>query len=85
VKATLEDGRKIGGVANLGMRPTVAGSTRLLEVHLFDFSEDLYGQQCEVEFEEHLRNEMKFPSIDALRAQIEKDADAAKKVLTQQA
>ena len=78
VHALLPDGRKLGGVANLGMRPTVGGTTRSLEVHLFDFSGDLYGQELEIRFENHLRAEIKFPSLDALRIQIQQDADAAR-------
>lgn len=84
VRAILADGRKVCGVANLGVRPTVQGESRSLEVHLFDFSSDLYGQQCEVEFEKMLRPEMKFPSLDALRIQIHEDTVAAKKFFTEQ-
>jgi riboflavin kinase / FMN adenylyltransferase len=73
-----------GGVANLGIRPTVGGAKRLLEVHLFEFSGDLYGQNIEVFFETRLRGEMKFPSLDALRQQIEKDAIGAREILGKQ-
>ena len=78
VKTLLADGRNINGVANLGMRPTVAGAARNMEVHLFDFSEDLYGQEVEVRFENYLRGEIKFPSLDSLRTQIQRDADQAR-------
>ena len=84
VKATLPDGSMIGGVANLGLRPTVGGTTRSLEVHLFDFQGDLYGQECEVEFGRHLREEIKFPSFEDLRLQIEKDAEAARVELSKE-
>ncbi len=69
------------GVANLGMRPTVGGSQRLLEVHLFEFSQEIYGENLEVNFEKHLREEMKFPSLDALKAQIILDAQSARESL----
>ncbi len=82
VRALLQDGRRLDGVANLGLRPTVDGIYRSLEVHLFDFSGDLYGQELEVRFENHLRGEIKFPSLDALRIQIQRDADDARKALT---
>lgn len=78
VRARLTDDREMTGVANLGLRPTVEGETRKLEVHLFDFSEDLYGQELEIRFSKHLRAEIKFASIDALRAQIQKDAEQAR-------
>ncbi|MBC8128324.1 MAG: bifunctional riboflavin kinase/FAD synthetase [Gloeobacteraceae cyanobacterium ES-bin-144] len=81
VWATLADGRKLPGVSNLGLRPTVDGSSRSLEVHLFDFSEDLYAQELEIRFEKHLREEIKFPSLDALRSQIQQDAKEAAEFL----
>ena len=81
VETLLADGSKLGGVANLGMRPTVNGSARSLEVHVFDFSGDLYGQEFELQFENYLRPEIKFPSMDALRVQIQEDAKKARAVL----
>jgi riboflavin kinase/FMN adenylyltransferase len=78
VRAVLPDGRRLNGVANLGLRPTVGGTRRALEVHLFDFSADLYGQELEVRFIHHLREEIKFPSLDSLRIQIQRDADSAR-------
>ncbi len=81
VRALLQDGRRLDGVANLGMRPTVEGTHRSLEVHLFDFSGDLYGQELEVRFEHRLRGEIKFSSIDTLRIHIQQDADAVREVL----
>ncbi|MDO4708481.1 MAG: bifunctional riboflavin kinase/FAD synthetase [Pseudomonadota bacterium] len=68
-------------VASLGTRPTVAGEAPLLEVHLFDFSGDLYGQLLEVEFVAKLRDEEKFASLDALSAQMRKDAALARSLL----
>jgi riboflavin kinase/FMN adenylyltransferase len=66
------------GVANLGQRPTVGGLKRLLEVHLFDFSGNIYGRHLQVVFEHRLREEQRFPSLEALRAQIARDAEAAR-------
>jgi len=68
---------RMQGVANLGFRPTVNGTARVLEVHVFDFSGDLYGKWIECEFVRHLREERKFPSLDALCEQIRLDRDAA--------
>lgn len=67
-----------GGVANIGHRPTVNGVRQQLEVHLFDFHGNLYGQQLEVVLLHKLRNEHKFESFDALKQQIELDAEAAR-------
>jgi riboflavin kinase/FMN adenylyltransferase len=72
-----EGGRPFGAVANLGCRPTVDGTTRALEVHLFDFDGDLYGRVLEIEFVKQLRGERKFESLDALKEQIARDAAEA--------
>jgi riboflavin kinase/FMN adenylyltransferase len=67
------------GVANLGVRPTIAGIPKLsLEVHLFDFDGDLYGQHVQVSFLYKIRDEKKFPDFEALKAQIFLDAKVAK-------
>lgn len=67
------------GVANLGRRPTVAADAEpSLEVHLLDWSGDLYGRDVEVRFTRHLRSEMKFAGLDELKAQIARDVAAAK-------
>lgn len=81
VRALAANGTAHDGVANLGIRPTVGGTTRLLEVHLFEFSGELYGQELEIRFEKHLRREIQFPSLDALQLQIQKDANAARHAL----
>ena len=69
------------GVANLGVRPTIDGKARTLEVHLFDEVGDLYGELLEVEFVRYLREEHKFGNLDELKAQLSKDAAAAVEVL----
>jgi riboflavin kinase / FMN adenylyltransferase len=70
------------GVANLGTRPTVAGGNDyLLEVHLFDLAQDVYGRQLEVEFRLKLRDERKFGSFGELKIQIDRDAAAARQYL----
>jgi riboflavin kinase/FMN adenylyltransferase len=74
--------RPLPGVANIGNRPTLAGDDRfLLEVHLFDFDGDVYGRQVEVDFIEHIRDERRFESFDALREQIAHDARRARGIL----
>ncbi|HEY6514616.1 MAG TPA: bifunctional riboflavin kinase/FAD synthetase [Steroidobacteraceae bacterium] len=69
------------GVASLGTRPTVDGGHTLLEAHVFDFSGDLYGREIEVEFVAKLRDEERFPSLDALVVQMHKDATQARQIL----
>lgn len=82
VRALLPDGRSQTGIANLGLRPTLDGTHRALEVHLFDFCEDLYGNELEIRFHNHLRREIKFPSLDALRLQIQRDAEEAREIFS---
>lgn len=73
------EGKSIQGVANIGVRPTVNGDKKLLlEVHLFDFSQKIYGKMIEVIFHKKLRSEKKFASLDELQAQLKKDIDEAK-------
>jgi len=80
--AGIDDDRVLDGVASIGTRPTVNGDGWLLEVHLFDWSGECYGQRVDVEFVEHLRDEEKFENIDVMTLQIERDAEQARKVLT---
>jgi riboflavin kinase/FMN adenylyltransferase len=74
-------GRTYGGVASFGVRPTVNSGAPLLEVHLFDFSGDLYGQEMEVAFLARLREERKFASLDALKAAMADDLARARDVV----
>lgn len=67
-------------VANLGWRPTVDGTYPLLEVHVLDFSGQVYGRQVQVEFVQRLRDEQRFDGLDALRRQIDDDVRAARAV-----
>ena len=69
----------LNSVANLGVRPTIAGVPKLLlEVHILDFNGDLYGRHVHVEFLHKIREEMKFDSLDALKAQIAQDIIVAR-------
>lgn len=78
VQVRLQNGRLLAGVANIGNRPTMDGSKNVLEVHLFDFDESLYGEMLQVFFLHKLRDEIKFSSMDALIAQIHADVAAAR-------
>jgi riboflavin kinase / FMN adenylyltransferase len=82
VRAYGIDSRPLPGVASLGTRPTVNGTEPLLEVHVFDFSGDLYGRAIEVEFVAKLRDEVKFDSLDAMKAQMKIDGAQARDLLS---
>jgi riboflavin kinase/FMN adenylyltransferase len=69
------------GVASLGTRPTVGGSEPLLETHVFDFKGDLYGRELEIEFVARIRDELRFDDLDALVAQMHRDAREARDIL----
>jgi len=71
------------GVASIGTRPTVGGTKMLLEVYIFDFDEDIYGQELQVEFVEKIRDELNFPDIDALIENINSDVAIARKILAE--
>jgi riboflavin kinase/FMN adenylyltransferase len=77
----LVEGRWGDGVANLGRRPTLGKLQENFEVHLFDFAGDLYGQVLRVQLVDFIRPEMKFSGLDALKAQIAADCDAARRLL----
>ncbi len=81
VRARLAE-NSIGGVMNIGTNPTFADSRRSLEVHLFDFNKDIYGQRLDVSFLKRLRAEITFPNVEQLVSQIRRDVSVAKKILT---
>lgn len=65
------------GMMNIGVRPTVDGTKRTIEVNLFDFNEDIYGKKLQVKVHQYLRGEQKFNGLDELKAQLAKDKEAA--------
>ena len=77
-------GEGIAGIANVGRRPTVNGKHVQLEVHLFDFNEDIYGERVCISFQHKIRDEKKFASIDELKQQIKLDCEQAQKLLNEQ-
>ena len=81
VRGRLDDGTRLDGAANLGIRPTFDPPKELLEPYFFDFSGDLYGRAIEVALIEFLRPEAKFDSLDALIAQMAEDCARARTVL----
>ena len=79
------DREPVQGVANVGTRPTVDGTRSLLEVHLFDFDQDIYGRHVAVDFLHRLRDERRFDSFEALMQQIRRDVEAARAWFAQHA
>jgi riboflavin kinase/FMN adenylyltransferase len=73
-------GSQYGGVVNIGVRPTIENETgeRILELHLFDFDQQIYGEDIEVAFLGYLRPEQKFSGVDQLRTQIQRDVEKAR-------
>ena len=71
-------GRKYRGMTNIGLRPTVGGSFTTIETHILDFDEDIYGLPLRVTFLRRLRNEVHFPSLEALKDQLEKDRECCR-------
>jgi len=71
----------LNGVASVGTRPTVNGIEPLIEVHIFDFDQDIYGAHIQVEFIAKLRDEVRFPDLESLRQQMFVDAEQARGIL----
>lgn len=81
----LADGGRKQGTLNIGYRPTVTKEKkRTVEVHIMNFYQDIYHEEIEITFVEKLRDEKKFPSLDALTAQIKQDVEKARHVLVEQ-
>ena len=80
VKISL-DMSEFKGIANIGIRPTVGGTSPVLEVNIFDFKKEIYGRRIKVEFVKKIRDEKKFDSLDGLKKQIAKDVNTAKEQL----
>lgn len=83
VVEALVAGKTHKGVANIGNRPTVDGSKNVLEVHLFDFNDSIYGELMQVTFLHKIRGEVKFTTVDALIDQIHRDIAQAKEYFKQ--
>ena len=69
------------GIANMGLRPTVGGDSPVLEIHLFNFNDDIYSKRLRVKFIKKIRDEKKFENLDMLKLQIQKDISIAKNFL----
>lgn len=80
VKAAVE-GKQWGGMMNIGVRPTFDGQEQTLEVHLFDFDENIYGKTIEIQFVERIRDERQFDGVEQLIEQLNQDKSSAQKIL----
>ena len=77
VKIISLDNKDYSGMMNIGIRPTINGVMRVIEVNIFDFDEDIYEQAITITLKKHLRSEIKFNGLDALKEQLAKDKIAA--------
>lgn len=73
--------KKLDGMLNIGKRPTVGGDHKTIEVHIFEFDEDIYDAEISLEFIERVREEQKFESLDHLKKQLEEDEKQVKEIL----
>ena len=71
-------GKRYRGMTNIGLRPTVGGSFTTIETHILDFDEDIYGLPLRITFLRRLRDEVHFPSLEALKGQLEKDRECCR-------
>ena len=71
-------GKRYRGMTNIGQRPTVGGTFTTIETHILDFDEDIYGLPLRITFLKRLRDEVHFPSLEALKRQLEMDRDCCR-------
>ena len=84
VTQVIYDGTTYGGVSNIGFNPTFGEETLVAETHIFGFKDAIYGKPLRINLVRHLREERKFPGLEALVAQIRKDIEVAKRVLARE-
>ena len=80
VQSTINN-KPVFGMMNIGFRPTIAGKKQIMEIHFFNFEGDLYGKNLNVRFLKRLRNEQKFPDLNALQNQLKKDAEISRQLI----
>lgn len=76
------DGKKIFGMMNIGFNPTVAGTEKSIEVHFFEFNENLYNSTLQIDILDRIRDEHRFKSIEALKLQLQKDKETSLKLIS---
>ena len=83
VKGACFGANTLDGMMNIGVRPTVDGHKKVIEVNIFDFNEDIYEQTITVMVYDYIRGEVKFNGLDALKAQLNEDVNSSKAILSQ--
>ncbi|MFT6873311.1 MAG: riboflavin kinase/FMN adenylyltransferase [Roseivirga sp.] len=73
---------KFDGMLNIGQKPTIGGENKTIEVNIFDFNQDIYNTEITIEFVDHVRNEIKFDSLDSLKLQLAEDEKAVRNRLS---
>ncbi|MDX1364166.1 MAG: bifunctional riboflavin kinase/FAD synthetase [Arenibacter latericius] len=77
VVSSVINGKTVYGMMNIGVNPTVAGTKRTIEINFFDFNQDLYGKKLQIDIIDRIRDEIKFDSLEALKAQLGKDRETS--------
>lgn len=75
-------GQELNGMLNVGVKPTIGENQQTIEVHFFEFNDDLYNQEVKIEFIERIRDEQKFENLEQLKDQLQKDQEEAQRILT---
>ena len=83
VSSMIKD-KLVYGMMNIGMNPTVNGSRQTIEIHFFDFDEDIYEDTIKIDLLHRIRDEEKFESVEALKGQLAKDKDTALEYISNQ-
>ena len=81
VKGACFEDKVLDGMMNIGVRPTVDGHRKVIEVNIFDFNEEIYEQTITVMVYDYIRGEVKFNGLDALKAQLQEDVNSANTIL----
>lgn len=82
IVSSVIEGKTVYGMMNIGVNPTVGGTSQSIEVHFFDFNQDVYNNKITVSVHEKIRDEVKFPSIDALKLQLDNDRQNSQRYIS---
>ncbi|SHE37746.1 riboflavin kinase / FMN adenylyltransferase [Arenibacter palladensis] len=82
VVSSVLNGKTVFGMMNIGFNPTVEGKTKSIEINFFDFEQDLYGKEIQVDIIDRIRDEKKFNSLEALQAQLKKDRETSLSIIS---
>ena len=82
VVSSIMDDQTVYGMMNIGFNPTVEGKTKSIEINFFDFDQDLYGKKIQIDIIDRIRDEQKFPSVEALKTQLKKDRETSLSIIS---